>query len=164
MRDFKDMNMNMMLDGRWCAHDGHTIQHDEPVLSPQMTSLSPPFSHPPFSHGRGRCDRVPRAYALRAFNSVLSTRYARHPRLFAPPISALIATRRSSSHANCNSKIILSRSSHGAPCCVPAAGVAAADFASRCISRGSVADETKHRSGEIWGRSRGDLGFGDPER
>ena len=99
------MNMNMMLDGRWCAHDGHdhgrhAIQHDEPVavLSPQMTSLSPPFSHPPFSHGRGRCDRVPWAHALRAFNSALSTRYARHPRLFAPPISALIATRRSSSH------------------------------------------------------------------
>ena len=84
-----------MVDG---VHTTVTIQHDEPVLSPQMTSLSPPFSHPPFSHGRGRCDRVPRAYALRAFNSVLSTRYARHPRLFAPPISALIATRRSSSH------------------------------------------------------------------
>ena len=96
------MNMNMMFDG---VHTTVTImvvtiQHDEPVavLYPQMTSLSPPFSHPPFSHGRGRCDRVPRAYALRAFNSVLSTRYARHPRLFAPPISALIATRRSSSH------------------------------------------------------------------
>ena len=81
-----------------CTRRSRTIQHDEPVLSPQMTSLSPPFSHPPFSHGRGRCDRVPRAYALRAFNSALSTRYARHPRLFAPPISALIATRRSSSH------------------------------------------------------------------
>ena len=135
-----------------CTRRSRTIQHDEPVLSPQMTSLSPPFSH-----GRGRCDRVPRAYALRAFNSVLSTRYARHPRLFAPPISALIATRRSSSHANCNSKIIFSRSSHGAPCCAPAAGVLlqtlhlAASREDRLQMRQST-DRGRYRGGlgEIW--------------
>jgi hypothetical protein len=116
VRDFKDMNMNMTTGGG--VHTTVTIMvvtrysttSHVAVLSPQMTSLSPPFSHPPFSHGRGRCDRVPWAHALRAFNSVLSTRYARHPRLFAPPISALIATRRSSSYGPLT---VLSRSSHG---------------------------------------------------
>ena len=43
MCDFKDMNMNMMVDG---VHTTvHDTARDEPiaVLSPQMTSLSPPF-------------------------------------------------------------------------------------------------------------------------
>ena len=109
--------------------------------------------------------------------------------VIAPPISALIATRRSSSHG---SLTILSLSSHGSLTAHPAAGLAAADFASRCIStllcaccgRGGCrlcislhlarigCRLDIHRSGRSRGdqrgdrpgRCRGDLGFGDPER
>ena len=90
--------MNKMRDGVHTTVTIH-IQHDEPVLfsTDRMTSLSPPFSL--FTRSRPVRYRVARAYALCAFNSALSTRYARHPaRLFAPPISALFATRISSSH------------------------------------------------------------------
>jgi len=82
-----------------CTRRSHDTARRAGSISTDDISLPALFTPALFTeHGRGRCDRVPRAYALRAFNSALSTRYARHPRLFAPPISALIATRRSSSH------------------------------------------------------------------